>query len=192
MTYPKELYKEYTFLRKKYRLNPIDQHLWRFMRLRPSNFPTIRIAQFTEFMFKSSFLFSKMLEIEKFQDLLDSYEVATSKYWSDHYVFDKQSPSREKRMGKNAIHLIIINSVVPLLFLHGRIHGKQSFIDRSLKFLDAIPGETNAIIRKWSDLGLSTHTSFNTQALLQLKKFYCNKRRCLECGIGNEIFKKVV
>lgn len=190
--FPKGLYKEYTFLSKKYRLSPIDRHLWRFMRLRPSNFPTIRIAQFTEFIFKSSFLLSRMLEIEKFQDLLDSFGVGTSEYWNDHYVFDKQSPTREKRMGKNAIHLIIINSVVPLLFLHGRIHGKQLFIDRSLKFLDAIPGETNAIIRKWNDLGLSSYTSFSTQALLQLKKFYCNKRRCLECGIGNEIFKKVV
>jgi len=101
------------------------------------------------------------------------------------------SPARKKRIGKNAIDLIIINSIVPLLFLYGRIHGNQSLIDRSLKFLDAIPGESNAIIRRWKDLGLSTHTSFNTQALLQLKKFYCNKRRCLECGIGNEILKKI-
>lgn len=189
--YPVRLYKEYSFLKKKYKLNPVEQHLWRFMRLRPSNFPTIRLAQFAEFMFKSSFLFSQVLEVEKFQELVDSFDVSTNEYWNNHYVFDKVSPSRYKRLGKNAINLIIINSVVPLLFLYGRIHGKQLLIDRSLKFLDTIPGESNAIIRNWSDLGLSTHTSFNTQALLQLKKFYCNKRKCLECGIGNEIFKGI-
>ena len=92
-------------------------------------------------------------------------------------------------MGMNAINLVIINTVTPFLFVYGRTHNNQSFIDRSLKFLDTIPGETNAIIRKWGDMGMSIRTSFNTQALLQLKKHYCNKRKCLNCGIGNEIFK---
>ncbi|MCD4681780.1 MAG: DUF2851 family protein [Bacteroidales bacterium] len=187
--YPSQLFKEYSFLSKKYNLKSIDTHLWRFMRLRPSNFPTIRIAQLADLIYNSSLLFSKIIETEKFKELIRMFEVSESEYWKAHYVFDKKAVKRDKRMGMNAINLVIINTVTPFLFVYGRTHNNQSFIDRSLKFLDTIPGETNAIIRKWGDMGMSIRTSFNTQALLQLKKHYCNKRKCLNCGIGNEIFK---
>ncbi len=185
-----DLKKEYEFLQRKFSLIPIDPHLWRFMRLRPSNFPTIRIAEFADLIYKSSHLFSKILECEKFSDLLPLFNVSPSSYWNDHYTFGKKSTKRKKSLGKNAIHLIAINTIIPFVFVYGRIKNEQKYIDRALKFLDQIPGESNGIIKKWEELGLSTHTAFNTQALLQLRNNYCNKKMCLQCGIGNTLLRQ--
>ncbi|MBL7103841.1 MAG: DUF2851 family protein [Bacteroidales bacterium] len=189
--YFQDLKKEYKFLQKKFSLIPIDPHLWRFMRLRPSNFPTIRLAQFADLICNSSHLFSKILEVEKLNDMLQLFDVSVSEYWEDHYTFGKVSPKRKKKMGRNTINLIVINTIVPFIFIYGRIKNDQRYIDRSLKFLEQIPGETNAIIKKWEELSMSTRTAFNTQALLQLKNAFCNKKKCLECSIGNELLKKV-
>ncbi|MCD4663778.1 MAG: DUF2851 family protein [Bacteroidales bacterium] len=189
--YSKSLQKEYIFLQKKFNLTPIDPHLWRFMRLRPSNFPTIRLAQFAELIFKSSHLFSKILEEEKMNDLTNLFSVNVSDYWESHFTFKKSSPRRKKNLGKSAIYLIIINTIVPFLFVYGRIKNNQLFIDKALKFLDQIPGENNSVIKKWDLLGMSVRTAFNTQALLELKNNYCNKKKCLNCAIGNALLKDV-
>ncbi len=185
-----ELKKEYEFLQRKFSLIPIDPHLWRFMRMRPSNFPTIRIAEFADLIFKSSHLFSKILEVEKFPDLLPLFDVSPSEYWYDHYTFGKTSTKRKKRLGKNAIYLIAINTIVPFIFVYGRLKNEQKYIDRALKFLDQIPGESNTIIKKWEEMGMNTHTAFNTQALIQLKNNYCIKKRCLQCSIGNALLNR--
>lgn len=189
-TYFIDLKKEYDFLKRKFSLVPIDPHLWRFMRLRPSNFPTIRIAEFADLIFKSSHLFSKILECEKFSDLLPLFNVKPSAYWNNHYTFGKESTKRKKNLGKAAIHLIAINTIIPFVFVYGRIKNEQKFIDRAMKFLDQIPGESNSVIKKWKEMGMGTQTAFNTQALLQLKNNYCTKKRCLDCSIGNALLQR--
>lgn len=189
--YPKKLKKEYGFLQKKYNLKPVDPHLWRFMRLRPSNFPTIRISQFADLIFKSSHLFSTILEKNSLNELIELFDVSVSDYWNSHFSFDKESARRKKNIGKNTIHLLIINTVIPFLFVYGRQRNDQPMIDRALKLLDQLPGEQNAIISHWVALGLTARSSFQSQALILLKNSYCKNKRCLQCGIGNEILKDV-
>jgi len=187
--YPKKLQREYLFLQKKYMLIPIDPHLWRYMRMRPSNFPTIRLAQFADLVFNSSHLFSKILETDLLKDLCGYFELSVSKYWETHYSFDKKSKKTKKQIGKSTINLIVINTIIPFLFVFGRLRNNQAIIDKALKFLDQIPGESNSILNKWNELGMSVQTAYNTQALLELKNNYCNKKKCLSCGIGNVLLK---
>ncbi len=188
--YPNQLKKEYLFLKKKYRFTPLDSHIWRFMRLRPSNFPTIRIAQFSNLVFKSSHLFSKILDADSLKEIVTLFNLTVSDYWQDHYLFDKPSARRSKNFGITAIQLIIINTVIPFLFVYGKTRSEQAIVDKSLRFLDQLPGESNTIIKKWESLGMGVRTAFNTQALIELKTNYCNHKKCLECAIGNDLLKQ--
>lgn len=189
-SYYQELKKEYIFLAGKYKLVPIDAYLWRFMRLRPANFPTIRISQFADLIANSSHLFSKILEYESFEKLIKLFNVAASDYWNTHFTFGKESEKKAKKLGKTGIHLILINTIAPFLFVYGRKKNEQAYIDKAIKLLDQIPGERNAITRLWADLELNTNTAFNTQALLHLKNKYCDKKQCLSCGIGHAILNQ--
>jgi len=185
--YPRDLTKEYNFLRNKYNLVPLDSHLWKFMRMRPSNFPTIRIAQFASLICQSSHLFSRLMEIESLKKIAELFDASVSDYWKDHFNFDKSSSPRKKTLGKSAIQLILINTLIPFLFVYGRNRNELVLIERSVKFLEQLPGETNGIIRRWEALGLSTRTALNTQALMQLKSSYCNRKKCLHCSIGSRL-----
>ncbi len=188
--YYKELKKEYDFLAIKYKITQIDSHLWRFMRLRPVNFPTIRISQFAALIANSSHLFSKILESESYQFLFDQFTVEASDYWKTHYTFGKKSEDKSKKLGKTGIQLILINTVAPFLFVYGRKKQKQEFIDKALKLLDQIPGEKNAITRMWENHEMNIRTAFNTQALIHLKNNYCDKKLCLSCGIGHAVLNQ--
>jgi hypothetical protein len=190
--YPRQLQAEYNFLKEKYMLTPLDHHIWRFMRLRPSNFPTIRIAQFADLINKSSHLFSKILEAKSLKEFISLFDVSVSDYWRNHYLFDKPSVVRNKNLGITAIHLIIINTVIPFIFVYGKNRKDQGLIDRSLRYLDQLPGEVNAVIRKWETLGMGARTAFNTQALIELKSNYCNHKKCLHCAIGNDLLKQEI
>jgi hypothetical protein len=188
--YPINLQREYQFLKKKYRLTNLDHHIWQFMRLRPSNFPTVRLAQFSNLVFRSSHLFSKILEANSLGEIISMFNASVSEYWLDHYLFDKPSAKRAKNLGIMAIHLIIINTVIPFLFVFGKIRNEQDIVDKSLRFLDQLPGEVNAVIKKWETLGMSVRTAFNTQALIELKANYCDHKKCLKCAFGNELLKQ--
>ena len=185
-----DLKKEYSFLRKKYDLEPIEGSIWRFMRLRPSNFPTIRISQFAKLICKSSHLFSKVIESERTDDFYRMFETSASVFWENHYTFSKESPFRKKTLGKSAINLLLINTVVPVVFLYGRKTNDQSMIDKALSILDLLPGENNSQTKAWKQLGLNTQTAFNTQALIEMKDHYCSPKICLQCAIGNNILSK--
>ena len=213
------LQNEYVFLKQKFQLHAIDAHLWKFLRLRPLNFPTIRIAQFANLIFNSSHLFSKIMETEKCVDLKKLLNVGVSDYWHNHYVFDKASSSLlastmqqndlsldqgisnfikdlppanflKKRLGKDSVNNIIINTVVPFLFVFGKHKNEEKYVNRALQFLEQTEGENNAIIKKWAALKLSVNKAYSTQALLQLKNEYCNNKKCLNCNIGNYLIKK--
>ncbi len=187
--YTKILDREYKVFSTKFSLRHIDGHLWKFLRLRPSNFPTIRIAQFGSLIHKTSGLFSKIIQAGNVKELLELFRVSTSPYWENHYVFNKESEHKEKKLGDQAIHYILINTVVPFLFVYGKIKNLDDFKEKSLEILDQIPPESNSIVKKWEKLGIKAENAFYTQALLQLKNEYCKFRKCIQCRIGNKILK---
>ncbi len=187
--YPNKLKKEYAFLKQKHELTPINPAGWKFMRMRPANFPTIRIAQFAMLIFGSNHLFSKILVVRNIREIEHMFSIQISNYWLTHYTFDKASNSRHKSLGKNTIHLIISNTIAPFLFFYGQEKDEPRYKERALGLLEALPPESNSILKKWQGLGQKADSAYQTQALLQLKNEYCNKKNCVNCGIGNEILK---
>ena len=178
---------EYSFLYKKYKLKPIEGHLWKFMRLRPANFPTIRISQFARLIFKSTFLFSKILETEDMKQLELFFEVESSEYWANHYRFNKPSENVPRKLGVSSFRNIVINTITPVLFIYGELNDKTNLKDRAIRFLDEIPAEENSVTEKWAELGIRAQSAFESQALLQLKKNYCKNKKCLNCRLGAKI-----
>ncbi len=185
-----QLREEYSFLFKKYKLNPLETHLWKFMRLRPVNFPTIRISQLAALIHQSSGLFSKILEIESLEELKKLFRVKASPYWDSHYRFNKQTSNQLPReLGDTSINILIINVVIPFLFIYGENQNMHHLKNRALDFLEKLPPEKNSITRNWENLGVEARSAFETQALLQLKNNYCEKKKCLNCQIGNKLVK---
>lgn len=166
--------KEYSFLKTKYKLLEIDYHLWKFMRVRPNNFPDIRINQFANLLHNSISLFSKIIEIEKYSDLFSLFDL-----------------EQENQIGKKSIDNIIINSVIPMLFIYGKIISEQKYIDRSIDLLIEIKPESNSIIKSWNNLNIIAKNSLHSQALIQLKNEYCINNKCLNCYIGTKIINSV-
>ena len=188
--YPKKLKKEYQFFRKKYGLEPIHTASWKMLRLRPANFPTIRIAQLASLIFKTRHLFSKALAAKNVKELENMFDLEVSTYWQTHYVFDKTTAKRKKKMGKSMIHLLIINTIAPFLFIYGKINEEQSYQDQALMLLEQIPAEKNKIISRWKELGLAPTSAYETQALLELKNNFCDRKACLSCTIGHQVLKR--
>ena len=188
--YYESLKKEYLYLQKKFKLIPIEKHLWKFLRSRPGNFPTVRIAQFAQLIHRSSSLFSKLLEITTIKDCYDLLIVNPSDYWENHYILNKDSIKKSKTIGKSAVDIILINTIIPFLFIYGKVKGLQDLQERSINLLENIKPEKNAIITKWNDLGVKTENAFNTQALIHSKNKYCDPKKCLNCQIGNYIIRK--
>ena len=183
---------EYSFLYKKYQLKGIESHLWKFMRLRPGNFPTVRISQFASLIHRSHGLFSRIIEIESLAELRQLFEVQASEYWNAHYSFNKNSPRNSiKELGENSINTLIINVVIPFLFVFGEKQNKEVLKNRSLEFLEQLPSEENSIVEKWQKLGVESRSSFESQALLQLKNKYCERKKCLNCQIGVKLVKSI-
>lgn len=189
--YPLQLQNEYAFLKRKFRLTSVDNHLWKFLRLRPVNFPTIRIAQFAQLIYQSTHLFSRVIAAEELIQLKQLLETNVSNYWNTHYVFEKSGAGKNKKLGEDSIHNIIMNTIVPFLFVYGKSKDHESYIERALHFLEELDGEKNAIINAWSTLQVSVDSAAETQSLLQLKNKYCDYKRCLQCPIGNYLLKKV-
>jgi hypothetical protein len=180
---------EYNFLKQKFALRPLDKHLWKFLRLRPSNFPYLRIAQFAMLIHQSKSLFSKILEINSIDEMKSLFDVSASFFWEVHYTFEKTSVKKLKALGETSINSILINAVVPILFVYGKNTGKENLKDRAISFLEELAPEKNNIIKSWKQLGIDVSSSFDSQALLEQKSAYCEQVRCLKCGIGIEIFK---
>ncbi|MET3499844.1 hypothetical protein ABIC45_001435 [Mucilaginibacter rubeus] len=188
--YPLKLQKEYAYLSKKYNLKPIENHLWKFMRLRPQNFPTIRLAQFAALIVQSNHLLSKILEIKEVKALRSLFtEIKVNDYWEDHYRFDVQSKPSSKNIGDGSVDILLLNTVALFLFSYGKQHQQQYYISRGLKLLENLPAEKNNIIADFVNLGVKIETAFESQALLELKNNYCNYKKCLQCGVGNKILK---
>ncbi|MGE3823378.1 MAG: DUF2851 family protein, partial [Bacteroidia bacterium] len=187
--YPNQLKKEYLFLQKKFSLQPIEGHLWKFLRLRPVNFPTVRIAQLALLIHNSSGLFSKIMEAQKADELRKLLNAETSDYWNTHYVFDKESPAQKKNLGTVAIDNILINSIVPFMFVYAGYKGIEDYKDKAVALLEQLNSEQNNIIEKFTELGLKSVQASNSQSLLELKNEYCSFKKCLNCGIGISLLK---
>lgn len=187
--YPNQLREEYNFLAGKYGLEPVNKGTIKFLRMRPSNFPTLRISQFANLLFKTAGLLHKMLEAKKMSEVASLFRCQASEYWNDHYRFDKVSKKSTKLLGKSSIHLLLINTVIPFLFIYGKITNQQDLQQRAIEWLEQIPAEKNALTANFVKFGLSIDSAMHSQAVIQLKKHYCDQKRCLECGIGLEILK---
>jgi hypothetical protein len=185
------LAKEYAFLKQKHGLTPIQTTgvAWKFSKIRPANFPTIRLAQFAGLVHQSVHLFSKIIAKETITEVVELLESPTSDYWTTHYTFDTPSIERPKPFGKKAIQLIVLNTVIPFLFLYGKTKGLPALKNRALDWLETLPPEQNHIIEQWKALGIVAQSGAESQALLQLKTEYCEPKRCLDCKIGHSILQ---
>jgi len=182
--YYKDLIKEFRILSTKYSLVPIHGWLWKFCRLRPVNFPTVRISQLSALLSTAGGLFSRILDAGGIRNLKDLFGVSASSYWDNHYIFGKKSKAISKNTGMQAVDIFLINAVIPLIFIYGRYHDNNNVCEKALTFLGEIGPETNSVTRDWKSAGIEVESAFYTQALLQLADEYCKKRRCLECRIG--------
>jgi hypothetical protein len=183
--YPEQLSKEYKFLSQKHSLEPVNPGIWKFLRLRPSNFPTLRIAEYAALLHRQEDLFSVILECENVDLIRKYFTVRSSDYWSTHFLFGKISADKPKFLGAASIDLLIFNFVVPFLFFYGDVKKMHVQKEKGIFFLEQMQGETNADIRKWKQLGLPVANALQTQALIQLKRAYCDPKMCLNCRIGN-------
>lgn len=185
-----QLKKEYEFLRRKYQLKPIDGFLFKKLRVRPNAFPQVRIAQLAALLQQSGRLFSSVLEKEDYKKLRLYFQAKTSDYWKTHYSFGKISKESDKYLGDSSLNIILINTVAPILFAYGRKTDQEKFCDRALHILESIKPERNAIVNEFRSAGITPSNAFDTQALIQLRKEYCDKRKCLYCKIGYQILAK--
>ncbi|WP_111306690.1 DUF2851 family protein [Confluentibacter sediminis] len=181
-----ELLREYEFLQKKFTLSNTNVMPIQFFRLRPPNFPTIRLSQLATLYYKNQNLFSKIIEINTLDDFYDLFAVATSTFWETHYTFGKYSKMSKKTLTKSFIDLLLINTIIPLKFSYAKFQG-YNIDDSIIKLIEAIASEKNSIIEKFNSLKLVSKSALQSQGLIQLKNEYCNKNKCLQCVIGSSI-----
>ena len=185
--YFETLCREYAFLRQKYGLQPVEGYLFRKLRTRPVNFPHVRIAQIAALWMGQDVLFSKIIDTEDLREMLSFFEATPTDYWTTHYHFGEPSVAKKKALGKNALQTILINTVIPILFAYGKQKSRPVYCDRALSFLEKLPPERNHIVTFFEQAGISARDAGDTQALIQLRRAYCEKKKCLYCRIGFRI-----
>ena len=182
--YYRDLLREYKMLSVKYSLNPLHGWIWKFAKLRPANFPTIRISQLAGLLVNTDGLFSRVLEAGNINELIMLFKPEASEYWNNHYVFGSLSAGKPKKAGVQAADIILINSIIPALYTYGKTRDMVLYTERAVNFLENIKPENNSIIIDWIKIGIKPDSALSSQALLQLRDSYCRKRRCLDCRIG--------
>ena len=185
-----KLRNEYQYLAHKFSMKPMDSTRWRFLRLRPQNFPHIRIAQLARLYYDRRASLSALTDCKDMTSLADMLRTQVTPYWETHYTFGSESIRNTKQLSSSSINLLIINTCVPMLFAYGRHVMKEELCDRAFDFLEQLKAESNHIIRMWQECGLEVQTAGDSQALIQLKREYCDKRDCLRCRIGHEYLKR--
>lgn len=182
--YPTLLKREFNMLKSKFGLKVMPVSNWKFLRLRPPNFPTIRIAQLAKIIIRNGNMFSKIRDSVDMDEIMELFDVELNPYWDNHFQFDKVSKvDKRKAFGKTAIDSIMINAIVPMLFYYGQFHSLESYKEKAMSYLEHIEAEDNVIIRNFNDSGVVLQNAFQTQAILYMYKYYCKRRRCLECRI---------
>ncbi len=187
--YVQKLLKRYTFLKNKFKLQNKGVIPFRFFRLRPSNFPTIRISQLASLYFKNNQLFSEVMRINNLDAFYELFDVSASEFWETHYTFDKESSSRGKKITKSFTNLILINTIIPLKFLYARNIGKD-VEEEIFGLMSQLPCEKNNITNHFIDLGVRMDDALHSQSMIELKNNYCDKKACLKCSIGNYLLNR--
>ena len=186
--YPRLLKKEYNFLKKKYDLSP-NRNPVHFLRMRPANFPTVRLAQLSALIHKCPAIFDEIKKLSSLNELRKLFRVSANDYWHYHYRLDELSGYQEKLLGAGMTENILINTVIPLLYSFGDHHGESQYREKAINWLESCPAESNQVIKRFRELNIMPCNAFDTQALLELKSQYCNARRCLDCEVGNSLLK---
>ena len=187
-SYAKDLFQRYEYSKEKYQLKNMVYEPLQFFKLRPDNFPTIRLAQLAMLYHKQNHLLDQIINSKSIQDYYQLFNVSVSPYWQTHYMLDKTSAKKTKKLSKSFIDLVIINTVVPFLFAYFKSQGKDN-VEFLLELMQQIAPEKNNIVDKFSLFGIPSKNAFHTQALLQLKNEYCNPSKCLQCAVGIELLK---
>lgn len=182
--YFKLLQKEYQFIKQKFQLDAKGVLPLQFFRLRPPNFPTIRLSQLASLYSKEQNLFSKVIQAKTKDDIYTLFQVHVSEFWKTHYTFNKVSKQSAKKITESFIDLLIINTIIPIQFSYAKQKGES--IDQSIvELIQQIASEKNSIIKKFNDLKTISKSALQSQAIIQLKTEYCNKNKCLQCSVGN-------
>jgi len=187
--YPKLLQREYRFYQKKYRLRR-TRAIVHFLRMRPAAFPTIRLSQLAALIHRSAHLFSVMRETATLKEAEALLSVTANDYWHYHYSFDEPAAYKEKNLGAVMINNLMINTIIPSMFAYGHYHQQSQFKNKALSWLEELKAEQNNITRGWEELGLVQENAYDSQSYIELKTQYCDRKRCLDCAIGNALLKQ--
>lgn len=185
-----KLCSEYAFLRNKFHLSEMDYKMWNFLRLRPQNFPTIRLSQLAQLYTLGKCGLSAIVEADSINDIKQLLQAHASTYWQTHYIFGSESTQSEKNLSALSLNSLIINAVVPMLFVYGRHKKDDKLCDKAFDLLEQVQVEDNSIVRLWQECGLKADSAADSQALIQLKRQYCDRKECLRCRIGYEYLKR--
>lgn len=184
--YPVLLQQEYRHLRKKYRLDPISQGIF-FLRMRPVNFPTVRLAQLAQLLHQSEHLFAQLRDCTDLNRIRQLLEVTANDYWHYHYRLDEAADYHPKRVGTQMTTIVLLNAICPLLFAYARACQEPVWQNRAMEWISQLPSEHNQVIARFHQLGISSKNAADSQALLELRSQYCEEKRCLDCAIGNRL-----
>ena len=190
--YRLNLRKEFQFLSAKYQLqdNILGQHEWKYLRLRPANFPTVRLAQFARFLHENVNLFSVLIHIENVKSFAKILKVKQSDYWIEHYVFGKKSDGKVPTLGDSSVENVVINTVVPLLVSYANQKDNREYLEKAICLLEELPAEQNNITKHWQSMGLPIKSAFDSQASIEWFNNFCLAKKCLSCGVGVEILRR--
>lgn len=188
--YYQRLQKEYIYLAHKFNFKPVSHSIWRFLRLRPANFPHIRIDQLARLYYMRKANLSQITACTSIKEVREALATSATSYWETHYSFGAPGPKKEKHTSVFSLNLLLINAVIPTLFAYGRHKQDESLCQRSFDFLEQLKAENNHIVRTWQRIGLNIISAADSQALIQLKKEYCDRKDCLRCRFGYEYLKK--
>jgi hypothetical protein len=184
------LQREYRFLQQKYHLTQPDYCVIKHLRMRPAGCPYLRIAQLAAIWTHHDTLFSRILEDSRPETLSAYFDNALPEYWDTHYNFYYLARNKRKRIGQSIFHIIMINTIAPILFAYGRERNNPDYCAKAIQMLENIPPEQNSLISDFTGAGISVRNAYDTQALIQLRREYCEKKKCLNCRIGFSLIKK--
>jgi hypothetical protein len=185
------LQQEYKFLRHKFDLQPLDESLFKSLRMRPGNFPHLKLAQLAALWSRYDALFPLIRDEVDLGEIKKVFRIQPSDYWQTHYHFRQSSPPQNKPLGETAIHILMINVVAPFLFAYGHKNGRHEYSERAIRLLESLPPEKNNIVYLFNRAGLPAVHAGDSQALIQLKREYCEKKKCLYCRIGFRLLKRL-
>jgi Protein of unknown function (DUF2851) len=186
-----QLQQEFHLLKTKFGLMPMDPTRFKFSKMRPANFPTIRIAQFASLIHNAHQLLSKVLEAcADVNALVKLFNAQASGFWQQHFTFgDDAHEVATKSLGKTSVHGILINTVCPMLFQYGKYMGEQKFCDAAIQILQQIPAEKNKYTNIFSEINYTPSNALQSQAMIQQYLHYCAPKKCLQCAIGFRLMK---